>query len=440
MRFADLFSGLGGFHVALRRLGGECVFASELDDQLIELYEQNFGIRPQKDIRLCDPSQIPDHDILTAGFPCQPFSKAGFQRGFEDPQHGGLWWHVVDIIRAKRPPIVIVENVPNLARHAGGQTFQRITSSLVELGYTWSCRILDSADFGVPQSRTRLYLVATYLEDAKTLPWPTPSRKSTNIRDILDPNPTDARRLTQDKIDVLDIWQEFLDRFPTDEELPWYPIWAMEFGADYPFEDTTPYAVGPHQLRDYRGNFGRHLRRLPSFERLANVPKYAQTTALAFPDWKVKFIAYNRDLYRRHQRWIDKWKKHISKFPPSLQKLEWNCKGEIRYIRAHLVQFRASGVRVRRSKSTPALVSQTASQVPVITWENRYLTVREAARLQSLQELRALPSDEEAAFRALGNAVNAHMVYLVAAALLRHCRVPYESDTNEVPLATDVAA
>ena len=112
MRFIDLFAGLGGFHLALRRLGHECVFASEIDDTLRQVYLRNFGMLPYGDIRTVEMRSIPDHSILCAGFPCQPFSKAGYQNGIWDPIGGTLFRDIVNIVRERQPEYLILENVP----------------------------------------------------------------------------------------------------------------------------------------------------------------------------------------------------------------------------------------------------------------------------------------------------------------------------------------
>ena len=121
-RFIDLFAGLGGFHVALSRLGGRCVFAAEWQEHLRALYRENHGIEPIGDLAPHDATLIPDHDVLTAGFPCQPFSKAGDQMGFACSKQGRLFFKVADILEAKSPAFFILENVPNLIKHDNGRT------------------------------------------------------------------------------------------------------------------------------------------------------------------------------------------------------------------------------------------------------------------------------------------------------------------------------
>ena len=129
LRFDDLFAGLGGFHLALRALGHECVFASEIDEGLCDLYERNFSIRPQGDLRSVREKHIPAHDVLCAGFPCQPFSKAGEQRGTKCKLWGDLFSkHVLRVMRYHRPTYLLMENVANLERHNAGRTWQRMTT------------------------------------------------------------------------------------------------------------------------------------------------------------------------------------------------------------------------------------------------------------------------------------------------------------------------
>ena len=135
LRFIDLFAGLGGFHVALSRLGHNCVFASEINEELRDLYQQNFGMRSHGDIRAVDLKEIPAHDILCAGFPCQPFSKAGGQLGLKDELRGTLFGNIVTIVKERKPEYLILENVGNFERHDNGHTWATVRQTLGRLGY-----------------------------------------------------------------------------------------------------------------------------------------------------------------------------------------------------------------------------------------------------------------------------------------------------------------
>lgn len=418
MKFIDLFAGLGGFHVALRRLGHECVFASEIDPILQALYAENFGLPAYGDIRKVGLAAIPKHDILCAGFPCQPFSKAGMQKGLDCPRFGNLFDNVIDILDARHPEFIILENVPNLARHQGGKTWQQMRARLEAVGYKIDEHRLSPHQFGIPQIRERIYIVGRR-SGLDGFSWPeTTGKASTSILSALEKKPDDARPVSKQVIECLNVWQRFIERYPKGEDLPTHPIWSMEFGATYPYEDETPHAAGLQRLCWTKGSHGVALRELPRDQRMQGLPSHARVEADQFPDWKIQFIRQNREIYRRNKGWIDKWMPDILPFPSSLQKLEWNCKGGERDIWKYVIQFRASGVRVKRPTSSPSLVAMTTTQVPIIAWEKRYMTPRECARLQSLSELKHLPTAITRAFEALGNAINADVVQLIACKLL----------------------
>ena len=419
-KFVDLFAGLGGFHQALTRIGGEAVFAAEWIPDLQMLYERNYGIRPEGDLTLVPPEAVPDHDVLTAGFPCQPFSKAGEQLGFEHTEQGQLFFTVAKILRAKRPSHFILENVPNILRHRRGATIETIRNTLETMGYSVDIARFSPHQFGIPQIRDRVYIVGS-LQGLGSFDWPVPTGQKTSVVDVLEKEPKDARPLSADALACLEVWNAFLSATPSDLDLPSFPLWTMEWGATYPFEDATPFALsqelGAEGLRGYLGSFGASLETDSVAAQFQNLPSHARRADLQFPRWKVEFIRQNRQFYDQHRQWIDPWLPSIRRFPSSFQKFEWNAKGEEKSIWNFVIQFRASGVRVKRPTTAPSLVAMTDTQVPIIGWEKRYMSPRECANLQSLGDIE-LPYRRNAAYKALGNAVNAEVVGRIADALL----------------------
>jgi DNA (cytosine-5)-methyltransferase 1 len=217
-------------------------------------------------------------------------------------------------------------------------------------------------------------------------------------------------------LQCLKLWQDFITSIPKEVQLPRFPIWSMEFGATYPFEDDFPSNMSTRRLGKFKGNFGRSLHGLSHEEQFACLPSYARVET-EFPHWKKRFIRNSRRFYSENKKYIKDVVKEISKLSSqSWQKLEWNVGDSDRNINNYILQFRASGIRVKKVDFFPSLVC-TKTQIPIIGWQKRYITKQEGLKLQSLEGLK-LNINDNAAFRALGNAVNSKIVKLIAERLL----------------------
>ncbi|MEZ7741028.1 DNA cytosine methyltransferase [Gemella sanguinis] len=190
VRFIDLFAGIGGFRLALENNNAQCVFSSEIDKFARETYKMNFGEYPSGDIFEIESEDIPNHDILCAGFPCQPFSIAGKRLGFEDAR-GTLFFEVARIIKDKRPKAFILENVAGLVNHDNGKTLATILSILEELNYSFNWKLINAKDYGIPQNRNRWYCVGfdrqIGINDIEAI-FPNKRKLEITLRDIIEFN------------------------------------------------------------------------------------------------------------------------------------------------------------------------------------------------------------------------------------------------------------
>lgn len=173
--FIDLFCGIGGFHQAASQHGGQCVFASDIDEHARHAYSINYEIEPHGDITSVDAKFIPDHDILFAGFPCQPFSIIGNRLGFDDIR-GTLFFEIVRILEEKKPRAFILENVKQLYTHNKGHTLETIMKNLKNLGYNVQCKVLNALDYGLPQKRERTIIVG-FINDGDNFSFPKPTNR-----------------------------------------------------------------------------------------------------------------------------------------------------------------------------------------------------------------------------------------------------------------------
>lgn len=189
MKVASMFSGIGGIDLGFQQAGFDVVWANEFDKDAATTYRLNFGEDHlvEGDIRSVDPSDIPDFDVLVAGFPCQPFSKMGFQKGFNDPR-GTLFFQIVRIAEAKRPSVIFLENVANLLEHDAGKTFLTAYNALAPLGYAFRYKVMDAMEYGnIPQQRTRIFIVGFLdYDQCRRFSFPEPIDLMVDMNDLLD--------------------------------------------------------------------------------------------------------------------------------------------------------------------------------------------------------------------------------------------------------------
>ena len=394
--FIDLFAGIGGFHQAMSNIGGECVLASEIDKFAIESYMTNYGIDSAHDITTIKDEDVPDHDVLCGGFPCQAFSKAGHQLGFADKTKGTLFFEVARLLNAKKPKFVILENVRNLVSHDKGNTWKVIRETLTDLGYVLTEKpiIMSPHQLGVPQLRERVYILGIHESmgiNALNIEIPNRDKSTMDIygAGIIDENPDPKYFIDEYEERVLNCWDEFYHGIK--EKVIGFPIWAFEFKQTY---DTT-----------------------------------------GFPEWKATFCRKNRELYMNNKEFIDAWLEkwnNLEYFAATHRKFEWQAGTSISSIWEGFIQFRPSGIRVKRPDSFPALVAMV--QIPIIGKYKRRLTPREAARLQSFPDSFIPNPNDHQAYKQFGNAVNVNCVEFLARQLFdvdRHSHGPFDKDKQK---------
>lgn len=213
MKFIDLFAGIGGFRIALTNAGLDCCFSSEIDKFSRKIYNDNYGEFPSGDIRQIKESEIPSHDIICAGFPCQPFSISGTKKGLAD-ERGQLINNVVRIAKYHNPKVILLENVKNLVKHNGGDTFNVIKHEFENIGYNLYYKVLNSNDYGVAQSRERVYIVCFRKDlNVKDFKFPDKHSEKVMLRDIIEKDIDNTNYLlSRNDITYCDRSQEFTGR------------------------------------------------------------------------------------------------------------------------------------------------------------------------------------------------------------------------------------
>lgn len=411
-KYIDLFAGIGGFHQAMRRLGGRCVFACEKNDACNEFYNLNYNQRNNiimhDDIKTIIPAEIPPFDVLCAGFPCQPFSKAGHRKGFDDEGRGDLFYDILPILDAhQEAKFVILENVRNLADNEAN--WDVIKKELMDREFiiTEEPIILSPHQFGIPQIRERVYIlgIRRCFRNTQTLTNGYIHLEDLHIEDamndcptnclvnFLDANVDDKYDLPNELVNIINAWNDF--KQVTQLGQIGKPIWLDCFGLGE--DDTERYRLG---IEYYK-----------------------------MPDWKKQFVDFNRGFYLNHRVVIDAWDRQyrLSTDENKLhRKFEWNCGTDCTNVREGIIQIRQSGIRVKRPNFFPSLVAMV--NTPIV-WDNnkqrfRYITPKEASKLQSFDNVQFL-DDDRVTYRQLGNSVNVNIIEILARKLfdLGHWRL-----------------
>lgn len=375
-KFIDLFSGIGAFHIALESIGGECVFASEIDKHCIETYFKNFGMDSNNNICDIKEGDIPKHDVLCAGFPCQAFSNAGKKRGFNDTR-GTLFFDVERILKHHKTKYIILENVKHLLGHDNGRTWSIIKENLEKLGYVLTKEpiVMSPHHIGIPQNRERVFILGVHKSvkgsnvvnviDKHKIP-------ATSIYDVLNKRVSDKYRLNEEEEHVLNAWDNFHKNI--NKKVYGFPVWVGEFGLNYDISDL--------------------------------------------PKWKQDYIVKNRKLYKENKKFIDQWmeKFDVKGFKLRDRKFEWQAGADYSSVWETSIQYRQSGIRCKKTDYFPTLVAMV--QTPIVGKYRRRISPREAARLQSFPEDYILNKNDSQAYKQLGNSANVEVIKFLAKQLL----------------------
>lgn len=405
--FIDLFAGIGGFHAALKPIGGRCVFASEIDEAAAKVYKSNWLSKEDlvlagdiKELTEGRSVQVPQHDVLTAGFPCQPFSKSGNQLGVNEAR-GTLFFNILRIIDSKRPHAVVLENVRNLVGPKHKSDFRKMIRLLRSLGYAVSDipTIVSPHELpielgGTPQHRQRLFIGALKvgpkraedLRGARPLlardPFSAFGTWDWDIREFLkdsDPASRQTLGINGEQKQAIEIWEQFLKLFRDKNRVnpPGFPLWT----------DYWTTRLDRNEIK-------------------------------SMPDWKQDFISKNHNLYMNNRIWIDAWRKKnsLQRLIPSYRKFEWQA-SSTNTLRNCLIQFRPSGIRAKLPNYVPTFVA--ISQTPVLGWEERTLSLGECLALQGFPSTFNFSGvSRNEAMKQIGNSVHPAVAQLVFRSLI----------------------
>jgi DNA (cytosine-5)-methyltransferase 1 len=413
--FIDLFCGIGGFHQALTKLNGTCMFACDIDDNCRKVYENNYGIVPAGDITKVVIQNVPSHDVLCAGFPCQAYSKAGFQKGFNDATRGNLFFDMCKIIAHHKPKYLLLENVKNLTSHDNGNTWKVISARIDALGYyTYATPlVLNVLHFNVPQNRERVIIMCKRkdlgpLQPLPEIPTNPKLTLTVTIPDIVA-NTTAAEKhdyaITGKMKNVERIWDRFIQLLIVHHiPIPKFPIWT-----DW-WDNELPAVLDKNTFETENKEENAENTENTENEEIDGSVTSTATAAAFYAKYK-SWIDKNRAFYNQHIGLLEPWlseSRTCAQWLGAVRKFEWQAGDllETDGMRTVLWTARGSGIRVKRPNYIPTLVAM--SMIPIYGPESRKLTPRELLRLQSFPE--TFKYDEKTIFKQVGNAVNVKMI------------------------------
>ena len=415
-RFIDLFSGIGGFHYALTKKekptiekktnkfiyenedNFKCVLACDKDKECRKTYKNNFSIEPKEDIIKLDTKDIPDFNILCAGFPCQPFSNGGNKKSFKDDR-GNLFDEIIRIAKDKKPDYMFLENVKHILKVDNGNVFKIILKKLKEINYKVNIQILSPHQLGIPQQRERVIFTCirkklyeskyknkgifkdNLTDESNDFDFELGLDSNVKIKEVFEKNPDKKYNVDTDTLKALNIWDEMIKKLEVKEKLS-PTILCKEFKTSIDTEE---------------------------FKKLVK--------------WKQDYITKNKPIYLKYQKEWDSWYDSNKDFLNKKEvfcKLEWQVgpKKKDDSIWNHFIQIRQSGIRVKKSKYFPTLVAIV--QTPIYGKKKRYITPRECARLQSFPDEFKLHEKDNIAYKQFGNAVNVQVIQRIVKLVLNH--------------------
>jgi len=380
----------------LKKLGFKCVLASDINKECRDNYKANYNIEPTDDLTKLNIETIPSFNILCAGFPCQPFSKAGEQKGFKDDR-GNIFFDICNIIKYHRPEYIILENVKNLLSHDECNTWNVIHSLLDKLNYhTYnSPLILNTLYFGVPQSRERVVILCKRKDIGELPPLPTITSKckqKTSLTSIIEEMVDDKYTINEKLKTTETVWNNFLEICNSNNiDIPKFPIWTDWWDSNGNDTRVTKFKKG-----------------LSDEENKQIVLKKQNAFYKKYTNW----IDKNRAFYKKHNSILKNWLLESRKKPlwrGAVRKMEWQAGNNNLNMNQVLWSPRGSGVRIKNLDYSPTLVAMT-SMLPIYGPKSRILTPRECARLQSFPEDYIIHSNDKVAYKQFGNAVNVKMI------------------------------